>query len=61
MARIELVDAERLARSRLASGGKDRVLTCLAAFLENGLHAYADNVQAGLEAILWMEPPCHCW
>ncbi len=52
MARIELVDAERLAALRLASGGKDGWLTCLAAFLEDGLHAYADNVQAGLEAIL---------
>ncbi|MEN6601714.1 MAG: hypothetical protein ABFD86_04800, partial [Bryobacteraceae bacterium] len=47
MARIELADAERLAYGR-----PDGWAACLAAFLENGLHAYADNVFAGLEAIL---------
>jgi hypothetical protein len=51
MARIELVDAARLDALRLGSATPDPWATCLAAFLENGLRAYAANVDAGVEAL----------
>ena len=60
MARIEMIDATRLAALLSASGKQDAWATCLAAFLENGLRAYTDNADAGVEALIVDGKSCSC-